>query len=322
MRALIATLGFVLLGTPALAGTFGDCSDVVQSEWLADGRSMRLLSDYTYIDPGGKNWLAPAGAVVNGASIPSFLWSLIGGPFEGKYRDASVPHDVECLTEREEWRAVHQMFHDAMRCAEVSAPVAKIMYGAVYHCGPRWGDNQGLRLFPCHEQFAGQLVRRLRRYLSKNPETSLSQVAELDQERLASFAGESISDLVGSLPHGLEVRETLEGFIVTIAQFETGQTATPASAATFLENVAPLLNEYATRVYVEGHADAIGTNDLNMAIAHGRAAAISDELVSGGVDPEAVRTIAYGEERPISTGNTPEDHQLNRRVVIVIHEIE
>jgi Protein of unknown function (DUF1353) len=38
----------------------------------------------------------PAGAIVGGASIPQVFWSIIGGPFEDKYREASVIHDYYC----------------------------------------------------------------------------------------------------------------------------------------------------------------------------------------------------------------------------------
>jgi hypothetical protein len=75
---------------------FGTFDGKVQAEWLPDGRSMRLLAPFTYTDPNGAVWEAPAGAVVDGASIPRFAWSVTGGPFTGKYRNASVIHDVTC----------------------------------------------------------------------------------------------------------------------------------------------------------------------------------------------------------------------------------
>ena len=55
---------------------------------------MTLLNELRYTDPKGVVWIAPAGSVIDGASIPRALWSFMGGPFEGKYRNASVLHDV------------------------------------------------------------------------------------------------------------------------------------------------------------------------------------------------------------------------------------
>lgn len=65
-------------------------------------------------------------------------WSFIGGPFEGKYRNASVIHDVACDLALRRWEDVHEAFFNAMRAGGVEVIKAKIMYGAVYHFGPRW----------------------------------------------------------------------------------------------------------------------------------------------------------------------------------------
>src|SRR5439155_3589874 len=59
------------------------------TKWNSDGRTMTLLTELRYTDPQGEVWVAPIGSVVDGASIPRYLWSVMGGPFEGKYRNAS-----------------------------------------------------------------------------------------------------------------------------------------------------------------------------------------------------------------------------------------
>jgi hypothetical protein len=95
------------------------CNGTVAAEWLETGRKMKLLREYRYIDPDGEFWIAPEGWVVDGASIPKFLWSLTGGPYEGLYRNASVVHDVECDRKAKPWRAVHRMFYYHMLCSGV-----------------------------------------------------------------------------------------------------------------------------------------------------------------------------------------------------------
>jgi hypothetical protein len=123
--------------SPSAAG-FGDFVGKIVAEWLDNGREMRLLEDFAYIDPAGRRWEAPKGSVIDGASIPRFAWSLIGGPFEGAYRNASVIHDVACVERKLAWQDVHLAFYTAMRAANVSQAKAKVMYAAVYHFGPRW----------------------------------------------------------------------------------------------------------------------------------------------------------------------------------------
>ncbi|MEA2238156.1 MAG: hypothetical protein QOC81_2880 [Thermoanaerobaculia bacterium] len=110
----------------------------VQTEWLEDGRRMKLLQTLQYIDPACNVWEATKESIVDGASIPKFAWSIIGGPFEGKYRNASVIHDVACDQKTKPWEAVHEVFYNAMIASGVSIVTAKIMYAAVFHFGPRW----------------------------------------------------------------------------------------------------------------------------------------------------------------------------------------
>lgn len=117
---------------------FGRYSGKVQTEWL-DERKMTLLSDLKYTDPEGQEWLAPKGAKIDGASIPRMLWSMIGSPFSGKYRNASVIHDVACDEKKRPWQSVHRAFYHAMRASDVEPLQAKIMYAAVNNFGPRWG---------------------------------------------------------------------------------------------------------------------------------------------------------------------------------------
>ncbi|MEI7782021.1 MAG: DUF1353 domain-containing protein [Planctomycetota bacterium] len=117
---------------------WGSFEGRVSAEWHDDGRAMTLIAPFAYFDPAAVRWLAPSGSVVNGASIPRAFWSVIGGPFEGRFRNASVVHDVACEERSRPWRQVHRMFYEACRCGRTNVVQAKIMYYAVYHFGPRW----------------------------------------------------------------------------------------------------------------------------------------------------------------------------------------
>lgn len=144
MKAL-ATAVLLLFTTIANAQTYGSYIGKVVATWDGDGRTMTLVEPFAYIDPSGSRWDAPAWSTVDGASIPQFAWSIIGGPFEGKYRDASVIHDVACVEKRRPWESVHYTFFTAMLASGVSTAKAKIMYAAVYHFGPRWPTTKEVR---------------------------------------------------------------------------------------------------------------------------------------------------------------------------------
>src|SRR6266403_1252019 len=117
---------------------WGYYSGPVDTRWDSDGRSMTLLNELRYTDPKGVVWIAPPGSKVDGASIPRSLWSLMGGPFEGKYRNASVLHDVAYDQHKRPWEDCDRMFYNAMRCSGVSAVEAGTMYYALFKFGHHW----------------------------------------------------------------------------------------------------------------------------------------------------------------------------------------
>jgi Protein of unknown function (DUF1353) len=109
-----------------------------RTKWLPDGRDMELLEDFVFIDSSARAWTAEKGCKVNGASIPKPFWSIIGGPFEGQYRNASIVHDAECDRKTALSVDVHRMFYDACRCGGVPEKKAKLLYWAVANYGPSW----------------------------------------------------------------------------------------------------------------------------------------------------------------------------------------
>jgi hypothetical protein len=111
----------------------------VVAEWITEDESkMQLTKDFAYVDTRNFTWYVPSGTIVDGASIPRPLWSIVGSPFTGEYRRASVVHDYYCDRHTQPWEAVHRMFYDACLTGGVSEIKSKIMYMAVYSAGPRW----------------------------------------------------------------------------------------------------------------------------------------------------------------------------------------
>ncbi|PZR77290.1 MAG: hypothetical protein DLM73_00030 [Chthoniobacterales bacterium] len=120
------------------AGPWGYYSGPIDTRWDADGRTMTLLNELHYTDPKGVVWIAPAGSVIDGASIPRALWSFMGGPFEGRYRNASVLHDVAYDQKSRPPAETDRMFYNAMRCSGVGVVEAKTMYYALFRHGHHW----------------------------------------------------------------------------------------------------------------------------------------------------------------------------------------
>jgi hypothetical protein len=108
------------------------------AEWNEDGRTMTMVSGFTYVDPDGILWRVPPTYKVNGSSIPEMLWSIVGSPYVGKHRFASIPHDYYCEHMLRSWQKTHRMYYDACITAGVPATEARVKYFAIRRFGPKW----------------------------------------------------------------------------------------------------------------------------------------------------------------------------------------
>ena len=73
-----------------------------------------------------------------------------------------------------------------------------------------------------------------------------------------------------------------------------------------------------TRVSIEGHADARGTNEYNLALGDRRARAVMDYMVSLGIAADRMAVVSKGEEAPLCTETTEACYARNRRGHFVI----
>jgi peptidoglycan-associated lipoprotein len=88
---------------------------------------------------------------------------------------------------------------------------------------------------------------------------------------------------------------------------------TQESRASIQKNVEYMKRWASTKVMVEGHADARGTNEYNLALAERRAGVTRDYLVSLGVAADRVTIVSKGEEAPFCTEESESCWQQNRR---------
>jgi peptidoglycan-associated lipoprotein len=78
-------------------------------------------------------------------------------------------------------------------------------------------------------------------------------------------------------------------------------------------NAQHLKDNAASNVVIEGNCDEQGTNEYNLALGERRAINAKRYLVELGVDEFRIRTISYGEERPLFSGASEDDYAQNRR---------
>lgn len=129
---------------PAFSGEYhGQYEGEIVGSWkignTSQGNRFKLGSDYQFTDANGFLWKVPKGQEVDGASIPRFLWSIVGPPYNGPYFPASVIHDYYCCMRHRTAKDTHKVFYDAMLALEnLDSWHAYSIYLGVKLFGPDW----------------------------------------------------------------------------------------------------------------------------------------------------------------------------------------
>ncbi len=90
-------------------------------------------------------------------------------------------------------------------------------------------------------------------------------------------------------------------------------------ALKILDDAVSKLGQNATvRITIEGHTDSIGTSEYNLALGERRANSVRDYLVNRGITNTRLRTVSYGEDRPIADNNSAQGRAQNRRAHLVV----
>ncbi|MFH1728250.1 MAG: OmpA family protein [Pseudomonadota bacterium] len=82
-------------------------------------------------------------------------------------------------------------------------------------------------------------------------------------------------------------------------------------------NLDKLINDENLNVVIEGHGDERGSNEYNLALGEKRAYSLYRSLVKRGVNPERIKVISYGEEKPEIRGKGETIWAQNRRAVVI-----
>jgi len=82
-------------------------------------------------------------------------------------------------------------------------------------------------------------------------------------------------------------------------------------------HAAYLVDDPGTIITVEGHAEARGTREYNLALGERRAQTVQRQMTLIGASPDQIRTVSYGEERPAIDDHDEYSWSQNRRVEII-----
>jgi outer membrane protein OmpA-like peptidoglycan-associated protein len=155
---------------------------------------------------------------------------------------------------------------------------------------------------------------------------SLSGMADTEATRktvLASLPAtpEWSTDVALTPPIDLCRREVVAFEESSKILFQSGRARMTDESVASLVKLAGFLNDCPdVTVEVEGHTDADGPDDLNLALSVSRAEAVVDSLIANGVAPERLYAVGYGESMPIASNDTAAGKQANRRIVFTLVE--
>lgn len=119
------------------------------------------------------------------------------------------------------------------------------------------------------------------------------------------------------------VRPDVKGVNLDI-KFDFDKATIRAESYPLLDSLADAMKspELAGRkIIIAGHTDARGDEKYNLSLSKRRADAVKGYLVSKqGLSAGRIETVGYGKSRPLTTGTTEEDMQMNRRVEVRLAE--
>lgn len=126
-------------------------------------------------------------------------------------------------------------------------------------------------------------------------------------------------ELVGT---GVQVKE-VNGQIYLVMPgnitFDTNEAFIKSSFQPVVTSIAKVLTEYdKTLVYVNGYTDNTGTDAINNPLSQKRANAVADFLRVKGVAATRLKATGLGSSNPIADNKTAAGRELNRRVEIVL----
>ena len=116
-----------------------------------------------------------------------------------------------------------------------------------------------------------------------------------------------------AFPHD---REALKSEAI---HFDLDSATIKSSEKSKLDAVADFMKSNAGKfLEIEGHCDERGTEGYNLSLGERRALAAREALIAAGIAAERIKTISYGESRPVENGHDESAWKQNRRDEFVV----
>jgi outer membrane protein OmpA-like peptidoglycan-associated protein len=99
--------------------------------------------------------------------------------------------------------------------------------------------------------------------------------------------------------------------------FETGKSAIKSDSQSIIDELHMMLSQNpALNIIIEGHTDNVGNSSANQKLSEQRAASVKTALVSKGIASDRIKSVGFGQDKPIADNSTDDGKAKNRRVEI------
>ena len=116
-------------------------------------------------------------------------------------------------------------------------------------------------------------------------------------------------------------RDTARGLIVSLSDvlFDTGKSTLRSGAREKLAKISGIILAYPDlRLAIEGNTDSVGSDAMNQTLSEQRAASVRDYLAKENIPAASMTAQGFGKTQPVTTNDTAEGRQQNRRVELVV----
>lgn len=150
---------------------------------------------------------------------------------------------------------------------------------------------------------------------------AFDKTAELPQ--LSDLFEDEFSDLIEDELVQVHSNEMwLEVELKSSVLFDSGEATPTRAAESIFQDIALLLKDLDNPVQVEGFTDNVPISNARFAsnweLSGARAAAAVKLMMQGGIAPERLAAVGYGEYQPVADNATEQGRAANRRVVLMI----
>lgn len=121
--------------------------------------------------------------------------------------------------------------------------------------------------------------------------------------------------LIDEFDEGLQSIEEGSSIVLDNIFFEFNKTALLPESYSELDKISSfVIDNNIQLIEIGGHTDSEGSEAYNSKLSDGRAKSVVNYLKTKGIAPERMKSVGYGESKPIDTNQTEEGRAVNRRV--------